>query len=110
MDLVGRVALVTGGGTGVGNATSLLLASKGCDVVVNYSRSIAEAEATVAKVRELGRNSLAVQTDVSDESSVDAMFRSIDKEFGRLDVLFNNAGSGAPPINLEDLTFELFIS
>lgn len=93
MDLVGRVALVTGGGTGVGNATSLLLASKGCDVVVNYSRSVVEAEDTVSQVKKLGRNSLAIQTDVSDESSVNAMFRSIDEEFGRLDVLVNSAAT-----------------
>ena len=60
MRLKDRVALVTGGGTGIGKATSLLLASEGCDVAVNYSRSQSEAEATVSEIEELGRRAIAV--------------------------------------------------
>ena len=91
MDLQGKVALVTGGGTGVGRATSLLLASKGCDIVVNYSRSEDEAAATAAEVKKLGQRAIAIRTDIADETAVQSMFEAIDQEFEALDILVNNA-------------------
>jgi len=93
MRLKDRVALVTGGGTGIGKATSLLLASEGCDVAVNYSRSQSEAEATVSEIEELGRRAIAVQADIADEQSVVEMFSQIDQTFGKLDILVNNAAT-----------------
>lgn len=104
----GRVALVTGGGTGIGRATSLLLASEGADVAVNYSRSRTEAEATAADIRALGRNSIAVRTDVSVESAVREMVDRVAEELGRLDILVNNAGTTVfvPLADLEALTDE----
>lgn len=87
-----QVALVTGGGTGVGRATSLQLAKRGFDVVVNYSRSQDEAESVAGEVRQLGARALAVQCDVSVDAQVKQMLATCQQEFGRLDVLVNNAG------------------
>lgn len=93
MRLANKVALVTGGGTGIGRATSLLLASEGCDIVVNYSRSQAEAESTVEEIQAFGRKAIAVQADISDEQAIVAMFAQIDETFGQLDILINNAAT-----------------
>lgn len=110
MELEGKVALVTGGGTGVGNATSRLLASKGCDVVVNYSRSEEAAEATVKEVVALGRRAIAMQADISNESAVATMFQTIDRELGRLDVLVNSAAMTkfVPYDDLDGMTSEIW--
>ena len=88
-----QVALVTGGGTGIGRATALLLASKGSDVVINYRQSQAEAESTADEIQQLGRRAHVVRADVSDEDEVGAMFRAVDREFGSLDILVNNAAT-----------------
>lgn len=87
------VALVTGGGTGVGRATSLLLAQRGYDVVVNFSRSADEAEQTVEEVRNLGRQAIAIQADVSVRDQVIAMANQINDQWGGLDVVVNNAAT-----------------
>jgi 3-oxoacyl-[acyl-carrier protein] reductase len=87
-----KVALVTGGGTGVGRATTLKLAQRGYHVVVNYSRSQDDAEATAAEASEHNVRAIAVQCDVADDGQVRAMIERIRAEFGRLDVLVNNAG------------------
>ena len=93
MQLAGKVALVTGGGTGLGREIALQLARKGADVAVNYSRSSADADKTAADIRELGRRSLAVQADVSDSRQVSAMVDRVANELGGLQVLVNNAGT-----------------
>jgi 3-oxoacyl-[acyl-carrier protein] reductase len=92
MELDGTVALVTGGGTGIGRAATLLLGREGAAVAVNYSRSEAEAEATVSELRAAGGRALAVQADVSDEGAVEAMVGRVVREWGRLDLLVNSAG------------------
>jgi 3-oxoacyl-[acyl-carrier protein] reductase len=87
-----RVALVTGASTGIGRAEAVALANAGYDVVVNYSRSPAEAKKTAALCEAAGAATLLAQCDVSDEKSVIAMIEAIKRRFGRLDVLCNNAG------------------
>ena len=94
MELRGRVAIVTGGGTGIGQAVCLRLAKAGAKaVVVNYSRSAEDAQATAAELVSLGSEALAHQADISDESAVKAMMSATLDRFGRLDVLVNNAGT-----------------
>src|SRR3989441_2963550 len=93
MDLAGRVAIVTGGGTGIGRATSIRLARAGAKaVVINYSRSAGEAESTAEELRALGSEAVPFRADVAYESMVKAMVASTVERYGRLDVLVNNAG------------------
>jgi 3-oxoacyl-[acyl-carrier protein] reductase len=87
------VALVTGGGTGVGRSTTLQLADRGYQVVINYSRSAGEAEETAALSREKGVRAVTVACDVSSDAQARAMIERCRDEFGRLDVLVNNAGT-----------------
>ena len=93
----GRVALVTGGGSGIGRATALIFAREGASVVV-ADRDVAGAHETVRLVRDLGADAHAVEADVTDESSVSAMVDAVVDRFGRLDCAHNNAGIiGARP-------------
>jgi NAD(P)-dependent dehydrogenase (short-subunit alcohol dehydrogenase family) len=100
-----RVALVTGGGTGIGRAATLALAGEGYAVVV-AGRRRQPLEATAEEGRALGARMLAVPADVGDPASVEALFAAVRETFGRLDLLFNNAGTGAPAVPLEDLTYD----
>ena len=100
-----KVALVTGGGTGIGRAAALALVRSGFAVVVAGRRP--EPLAAVAREAEkLGGRALAVPTDVGDPASVKALFVKTRETFGRLDVLFNNAGTGTPAVPIEEITFE----
>jgi NAD(P)-dependent dehydrogenase (short-subunit alcohol dehydrogenase family) len=100
-----KIALVTGGGSGIGRAASLALLREGYSVILAGRRREA-LEQTVALAGPDRSRLLAVPTDVSDPASVRALFEATRATFGRLDVLFNNAGTGAPPVPLEDLTVE----
>jgi 3-oxoacyl-[acyl-carrier protein] reductase len=94
MDLKGTVAIVTGGGTGIGHAVCLRLAKAGAKaVVVNYSRSEDDARATAGELETLGSEALVHQADISNEAAVKAMIAATIDRFGRLDVLVNNAGT-----------------
>lgn len=93
-----RVALVTGSSSGIGKAEAIALARAGYDVVINYSRSEAEAKKTAAECERAGAQALLVKCDVSDEQSVIGMIEAIRKRFGRLDVLCNNAGASIPTL------------
>jgi NAD(P)-dependent dehydrogenase (short-subunit alcohol dehydrogenase family) len=99
-----RVALVTGAGSGVGRAVTLALARDGYDVVL-AGRRIEALNETISLAGTPERM-LAVPTDVSDEGAVNALFAAVKERFGRLDVLFNNAGVNAPGVPLEDLTVD----
>jgi 3-oxoacyl-[acyl-carrier protein] reductase len=92
MDLHGKVALVTGGGTGLGRAITLALAREGVAVAVNYARSAEDAHATVSEVVAAGGRALAIQADVSDPAAVQTMVHEVTARLGGLDILVNNAG------------------
>ena len=100
-----KVALVTGAGSGVGRAAALGLQAAGFAVVL-AGRRADELAKTAAMAKEGQPAMLAVPTDVTQPEAVKALFAEIAKAHGRLDVLFNNAGMGAPAIPMEDLTFE----
>jgi 3-oxoacyl-[acyl-carrier protein] reductase len=91
MDLAGKVALVTGSAVGVGRETALECARRGASVVVNYSRSEAEARETAGEVERLGAKALLVRGDVSSDAEVRAMVQQAVDAFGGIDVLVNNA-------------------
>ena len=93
MELEGRAAIVTGAGTGVGAATALRLARLGCSVLANYSRSKDGAEAVAAEAKALGVRAFAHRADVADDPQCRSMVETAVREFGRLDVLVNNAGT-----------------
>jgi NADP-dependent 3-hydroxy acid dehydrogenase YdfG len=99
-----KVALVTGAGSGIGRAVAVTLLNNGFDTVL-AGRRLDALEATAKLAAKASSTSLAVATDVGDPHAVDALFAELDKRFGRLDVLFNNAGTGAPPVPLEDLSY-----
>ena len=100
-----KVAMVTGAGSGIGKAVALAFAKEGYNVVLAGRR----ADLLNAVDKEIGPNALAVPTDVADPKSVKALFAAAKAKFGRLDVLFNNAGTGAPgTIMLEDLSIEMW--
>ncbi len=111
MDLRGKAAIVTGGGTGVGAATARMLAARGCSVLVNYSRSKEGAEKTAAECSALGVKAFAHRADVSIDEECRAMAKAATDAFGRLDVLINNAGTTEfiPHANLEDATTEKWL-
>ena len=103
-----KAALVTGAATGIGRSASLALARAGYDVALNYSSSEKAVRATAAEVEKLGVQSLIVRCDVSDEAGVRRMIKQIEEQFGRLDVLVNNAGTTAAwkPKDLDSLSLE----
>jgi NAD(P)-dependent dehydrogenase (short-subunit alcohol dehydrogenase family) len=103
--ITGKTALVTGAGSGIGRAAALALQSAGYSVAL-AGRRAAELRRTAALANPSGGKMLAVPTDVSSPDSVRALFAGIRETFGRLDVLFNNAGANAPGIPMEDLTYE----
>jgi NAD(P)-dependent dehydrogenase (short-subunit alcohol dehydrogenase family) len=100
-----RSAIVTGAGSGIGRATALALLAEGYSVVLAGRRRQA-LEETIAQARSDGTRALAVPTDVTDASSVAALFEATKQALGRLDLLFNNAGTGAPAKLLEELTVD----
>ena len=100
-----KVAIITGAGTGIGKASALALIKEDFAVVL-AGRRIEPLQATEAEANARGATALVVATDVADPASVKNLFARTRERFGRLDVLFNNAGFGGPPVLLEDLTYE----
>ena len=101
----GKVAMITGAGSGVGRSVALAMMKEGYSVVLAGRRQDALDE-TIALGASFGAPALAVSTDLANPDAVKNLFAKAKERFGRLDVLFNNAGTNAPPIPIEDLSFE----
>ncbi len=110
MDLDGRVALITGGGTGLGCQTALGLARRGVHVAVNYSRSREAAEQVVGEIEDGGGRSIAVRADVTDGDAVSFMVASVEEALGPVDILVNNAGIThyVPSSDLDGVTADIW--
>lgn len=113
--LKGKVVLVTGSSSGIGKAIALRFAKEGADVVVASSEKSAEKGEKVAQLaREMGTNSIYIQTDLSSESEIDMMFDKIENEYGKLDILINNAGvqtgGGLDNISIKKLEYEMQVN
>ena len=100
MRFQGRIALVTGGSRGIGEATALKLANEGATVAVHYSQAIDKAETVCEQIRGLGQEAIPVQADIADRDAVNRMVAAVTKEFGTIDLLVNNAG------DVGDMTFD----
>lgn len=110
MNISGGAAIVTGSATGVGSAAARLLASKGCNVVINYTKSETEAKATVAACEAEGVETILFRGDVSKDQDCRAMAAAAFDKWGRIDALINNAGrtKPAPPGDLEAISAQDF--
>jgi NAD(P)-dependent dehydrogenase (short-subunit alcohol dehydrogenase family) len=109
MNSAPKVAIVTGGGTGVGRAAARALAGAGWQVILAGRRPEPLARA-IDEIGTIGPTPVAIPTDVGDPASVRSLFDQTQARFGRLDLLFNNAGTGAPPVLLEDLSYEQWMT
>lgn len=105
MELAGKVALVTGGGSGLGRASAIKLAREGADIAV-LSRTMAEVDAVALEITRLGRKALPLYADISDVADMQAAFDQITETFGRLDIVFANAGINGTWAPLEDLAVD----
>ena len=101
----GKVAIVTGGGSGIGRHSALALLREGYSVAIG-GRRMSALEETIAEAGDGGERMLAVATDVTDAESIRNLFAQTKERFGRLDVLFNNAGIGSPRMPMEDIPLE----
>src|SRR5678810_1373114 len=105
----GKIAVVTGAGSGIGRASSLALLNSGYKVALAGRRKDALDE-TAKMAGNNAPNALAVPTDVTKRDDIVALFAKVKATFGRLDLVFNNAGGGAPPVPLEELPYETWLS
>ena len=96
MDLSGKIALVTGGGRGIGATISIVLAQAGADVVINYNTSEDDASKIRDKIKAMGRRAVAIRIDAGDTTQYTALVRQAKEAFGRVDILVSNAGIGQP--------------
>jgi len=106
--LEGKVALITGSDSGIGQATAIAFAKEGADVVVTYFRDADGAAATAGEVGAAGQNAIVVQVDIGEEGQVEAMFDQAVNRFGSIDILMNNAGIDASGHEVADLPTEVW--
>src|SRR5512135_3654149 len=101
MSFQGKVALITGGSRGIGRAITLKLASLGADVAINYFRRTSQAEIVAEECRAMKVRAITLKANVGESEKIDFLFQEIQNQFGKLDILVNNAASGTPRPALE---------
>lgn len=101
-----KTVLITGGAQGIGKATALLAAQKGYTVIINFAQNATAAEETLAQIRAIGGEAIAIQADISKEDEVMRMFEQIDEQFGPLNALVNNAGIVGTQTKVVDMGVE----
>ncbi len=101
-----KILLITGGSRGIGAATARLAAARGYDVAINYAGNAAAAESVVADIRKQSRKAVAIQADVSKPAEIKRLFEAVDKQMGRIDAFFNNAGIAGPMSKIVDMPVE----
>jgi len=101
-----QVAIITGGGQGIGAATSVMAAQRGYAVCVNYRHNETSADSVVCRIRNAGGKAIAVQADVSREEEVERLFRTTDEQLGTVTALVNNAGILEQQMKFEEMTYE----
>ena len=101
-----KTLLITGASRGIGAATARMAAAQGYDVAVNYAHNREAADQVVADIRKAGRKAVAIGADVSNIEGITTLFAAVDKEFGRLDAFFNNAGAFMPASKFVDIAPE----
>lgn len=108
MSFKGKVALVTGGSRGIGRAIALKLAEEGADVIINYFRKKSTAQATCEEIRAKSVRAYAIKANVGEPNKIVSMFEEIENQFGKLDILINNAASGVarPAMELDDKSWD----
>jgi enoyl-[acyl-carrier protein] reductase III len=99
--LINKVALITGASRGIGRAIALELARQGTDVIVHYLRKQSAADEVVAAIEGMGRRAIAIKANLAEIDKIEAMFDRVESDFGRCDILINNAASGVPKNILE---------
>jgi len=107
--LQGKLALITGGSRGIGRATAFHLAELGCNLIINYLKNQVAAEEVVENIRSMGNDALAIKADIGDHEQIKSMFSEIKKNYGKLDILINNAAFGAlgPAMRIGRLTWNM---
>jgi glucose 1-dehydrogenase len=106
--LEGKVALITGSDSGIGRASAIEFAKEGADVVVTYHSDKEGAQGTLKKIEVTGRKGLVLQVDISEEKGVEKMFNQALNQFGKIDILMNNAANNGQGIKVADMSTETF--
>lgn len=107
-DLSGKVSLITGGSSGLGRAFCEAMAEKGSDVAFSYNTNETGAKETAAMITRYGVKAVAIKADISQPAEVRSLFRHVDQKFGKLDILFNNAGMDVAPQRIHELPLEVW--
>ena len=105
-ELEGKIALVTGASRGLGRGVAAVLAEKGAELIVNYRTDSAHAESLCKEISEQGGKAVPFRADVGKKEEVDRLFEFVRSQFGRLDILVNNAAAFGGGTSLEDMTYE----
>ena len=108
LKLQDKTALITGSDSGIGKATAIAFAEQGADIVICYHSDKEGAEETLNAVQEKGRRGIVLQVDISDEESVDKLFKKSLQQFKAIDILVNNAAVNGSGINVADMSTEVF--